>query len=59
MYFHFCAIHSHFQKQKEDPLLSWRLPNDFTVASAQVEGEVEVGGGLSPLFHPTAILVLS
>jgi len=48
--YYFCTIHSHFQKQKEDPSVSWRLPDDFTVAYAQVEGEVEVGGVYLRLF---------
>ena len=30
--------------QKEDPLSAWRLPEDFTVAYSEIDGEVEVGG---------------
>lgn len=41
---------SHFQKQKEDPECSWRLPDDFVVAYTEVQGEVEVGGVYLRLF---------
>ena len=41
---------SHFQKQKEDPECTWRLPDDFAVAYSEVEGEVEVGGVYLRLF---------
>ena len=30
--------------QRADPLTAWRLPEDFTVAYSQIDGEVEVGG---------------
>ena len=45
-----CVAFSHFQKQKEDPECSWRLPDDFVVAYAEVQGEVEVGGVYLRLF---------
>ena len=41
---------SHFQKQKEDPECTWRLPDDFAVAYSEVQGEVEVGGVYLRLF---------
>ncbi|XP_065888581.1 dnaJ homolog subfamily C member 13-like [Dysidea avara] len=45
-----CFVCVHIQV-KEDPSLSWKLPDDFTVPSpSQVEGEVEVGGVYLRLF---------
>ena len=41
---------SHFQKQKEDPECSWKLPDNFVVAYSEVQGEVEVGGVYLRLF---------
>lgn len=47
-----------FKKQKLDPDMQWKLPEDFAVVYTQVQGEVTVGGVFLRLFiaQPTWVL---
>uniref|UniRef100_A0A1A8JGA7 DnaJ (Hsp40) homolog, subfamily C, member 13 n=1 Tax=Nothobranchius kuhntae TaxID=321403 RepID=A0A1A8JGA7_NOTKU len=40
----------HFKQQKDNPDVSWKLPEDFTVAYGSGQGELEVGGVFLRIF---------
>uniref|UniRef100_A0A4W4F3V2 J domain-containing protein n=1 Tax=Electrophorus electricus TaxID=8005 RepID=A0A4W4F3V2_ELEEL len=40
----------HFRQQKDNPDVNWKLPEDFTVAYAAGQGELEVGGVFLRIF---------
>ncbi|XP_062841489.1 dnaJ homolog subfamily C member 13-like isoform X2 [Trichomycterus rosablanca] len=40
----------HFKQQKDNPDVNWKLPEDFTVAYAAGQGELEVGGVFLRIF---------
>ncbi len=49
-----------FLKQKEDPDVLWKLPDNFEVVYSQVQGEVVVGGVFLRIFisQPTWVSIL-
>lgn len=45
------SMRNQFNKeQQRDPLIIWKLPDHFTVAYSEIEGEIEVGGVYLRLF---------